>query len=52
MHFTIESAKLIRCELKVNGSQAIPSEVKTLTATEKVSIKPMPRVRFHEIYQD
>lgn len=52
MHFTIESAKLIGCELKVNGSQAIPSEVKTLTATEKVSVKPMPRARFHEIYQD
>jgi hypothetical protein len=52
MHFTVESATLIGCELKVNGSQAIPSEVKTLTATEKVSVKPMPRARFHEIYQD
>jgi hypothetical protein len=52
MHFTVESAKLIRCELKVNGSQAIPAEVKTLTATGKVSVKPMPKPRFHEIYQD
>jgi hypothetical protein len=52
MHFTVESTKLIRCELKVNGSQAIPSEVKTLTAAEKVSVKPMPKTRFHEIYQD
>jgi hypothetical protein len=52
MHFTVETATLIGCELKVNGSQAIPSEVKTLTATEKVSVKPMPRARFHEIYQD
>ena len=52
MHFTVETAKLICCELKVNGSQAIPSEAKTLTATEKVSVKPMPKGRFHEIYQD
>jgi hypothetical protein len=52
MHFTVETADLIRCELKVNGTQAIPSEAKTLTATEKVSIKPMPKTRFHEIYQD
>ena len=52
IHFTVESANLIGCELTVNGSQAIPSEVKTLTATEKVSVKPMPRARFHEIYQD
>lgn len=52
MHFTVESAQLIRCELKVNGSQAIPSDVKTLTASEKVSVKPMPKGLFHEIYQD
>lgn len=52
MHFTIESAKLIGCELNVNGSQAIPPEMKTLTASEKVSTKPMPKARFHEIYQD
>ena len=52
MHFTLESAKLICCELKANGSQAIPTEVKILTATEKVSVKAMPKVRFHEIYQD
>lgn len=52
IHFTVESARLICCELKVNGCQAIPSEVKTLTATEKVSVKPMPKARFHEIYQD
>jgi hypothetical protein len=52
MHFTVESANLIGCRLKVNGSQTIPSDVKTLTATEKVSVKPMPKARFHEIYQD
>ena len=52
VHFTVETATLIGCELKANGSQAIPSEVKILTATEKVSVKPMPRARFHEIYQD
>jgi hypothetical protein len=52
MHFTVESARLIHCELKVNGSQAIPADEKKLTASEKVSVKPMPRARFHEIYQD
>jgi hypothetical protein len=52
MHFTVESTKLIGCELKVNGSQAIPPEVKALTASEQVSVKPMPKARFHEIYQD
>jgi hypothetical protein len=52
INFTIHSAKLIECVLKINGKQAIPAEVKTLTASEKLSVKPMPKGRFHEIYQD
>ena len=52
IHFTVHSKKLIECILKINGKQAIPAEVKTLTASGKVSIKPMPKGRFHEIYQD
>ncbi|HQH27567.1 MAG TPA: hypothetical protein PLP17_09250 [Oligoflexia bacterium] len=52
IHFTVETTKLIRCELKVNGTQAIPTEIKTLTASGKISVKPMPKTRFHEIYQD
>ena len=52
LHFTVNDAKLIECALKVNGTQAIPSEVKTLNASGKLSIKAMPKGRFHEIYQD
>jgi hypothetical protein len=52
INFTIHSAKLVECVLKVNGRQIIPAEVKTLTASEKVSFKPMPKGLFHEIYLD
>lgn len=52
IHFTVHTPKLIECVLKVNGRQAIPAEAKTLTANGKVSVKPMPKGRFHEIYQD
>jgi hypothetical protein len=52
LHFTVHDKTLIECSLRVNGSDVIPSELKTLTATGKVSIKPMPRIRFQEIYQD
>ena len=52
LHFTAHNQKLIECGIKVSGQQAIPSELKTLTATGKVSVKPMPKARFHEIYQD
>jgi hypothetical protein len=52
LHFTVHNAMLIGCEIKVNSTQIIPTEVKTLTASEKLSVKPMPMGRFHEIYQD
>lgn len=50
--FRANHAKLITCELSVNGRDAIPAEVKALTAAGKVSVKSMPKGRFHEIYQD
>ncbi|HUI07132.1 MAG TPA: hypothetical protein VL486_09015 [Verrucomicrobiae bacterium] len=52
LQFTVHNTKLLECVLKVNGQQAIPSEVKSLTATGKVSVKSMAKARFHEIYQD
>ena len=32
IHFTVHSAKLVECVLKVNGKQAIPNETKALTS--------------------
>ena len=52
IHFTVHTAKLVECVLKVNGRKPIPTEVKTLTSGGKVSVKPMPKGRFHEIYQN
>ncbi len=52
VHFTVHNVKLLESRLKVNGRQAIPADLKTLTSTGKVSVKPMPKARFHEIYQD
>lgn len=52
IHFTVHSAKLICCELKVSSKQTIPAEHKTLTASGKVSVRPMSKAQFHEIYQD
>jgi hypothetical protein len=43
LHFTVHDATLIGCEIKVNGTQVIPMEVKTLTVSEKISIKPMSK---------
>lgn len=52
LHFTVHNARSLECVLTVNGAQAIPSDVKTLTTSGKVSIKAMPKARFHELYQD
>jgi hypothetical protein len=52
LHFSVHSPRLIEVALTTNGRQAIPSEVKVLTASGKVSIKSMPAQRFIEIYQD
>jgi len=49
---TVHNAELLGCVLKIKGVQVIPEEVKTLTVAGRVSIKPMPRSRFHELYQD
>ena len=52
LHFTVHNPRLIGVVLSTNGRQAIPTELKTLTASGKVSVKTMPRPRFVEIYQD
>jgi hypothetical protein len=52
IHFTVHDATLIECGLTLNGQQVIPKEIKALTASEKLSVKPMPKGRFQEIYED
>lgn len=50
--FSVHSSRLIECNLALNSSAVVPAETKTLTASQKVSVKTMPTARFHEIYQD
>jgi hypothetical protein len=52
IYFTVHHAKLLECVLKVSGRQIIPAEAKSLTVGGKLSVKVMPKARFHEIYQD
>ena len=52
LNFRIHTPQLMEALVKVSGEQAIPSEIKSLTGSGKVSTKSMPKGRFHEIYQD
>lgn len=51
-NINVDSKTMLTATLYVNGNDAIPTEIKTLTKSGKVSIKPMPKNRFYEIYQD
>jgi hypothetical protein len=50
--FKVHDAKKVLCTIRINGTEIIPKEVKSLTASDKLSVKAMPKGRFHEIYQD
>lgn len=52
LHFTVHTARLVEVVLTTSGRRAIPTEVKSLTASGKVSIKNMPKARFVGVYQD
>ncbi len=52
IQMTVHDAKVIGCELKVNGRDVIPADAKSLTAAGKLVLKAMPKAQFHEIYQD
>lgn len=52
LNFAFHSARLLGCTLSVHGSTAIPTEVKSLTTSGRLSVKTMPKARFAEIYQD
>ena len=46
------SRDVVHCWVTVRGPEIIPQDAKTLTSTGKLSVKPMAKARFHEIYQD
>jgi hypothetical protein len=50
--YEITNPDVIDCEITVPGTRVIPAESKTLSASGKVSVKGIPKGRFHEIYED
>lgn len=46
------SRDVVHCWITVRGPEILPQDAKTLTSTGKLSVKPMAKARFHEIYQD
>ena len=48
----IINTSVVVATLKVNSAGVVPTEVKTLLKTGKVSVKKMPTSTFNELYQD
>ena len=47
-----DSKSMLNATLYVNGENVIPTEIKSLTKGGKLSIKPIPKNKSYEIYQD
>jgi hypothetical protein len=43
---------IVEVNLKINGTDVIPNESKSLTSTGKLSVKKVPVSKFNELYQD
>lgn len=52
IEFDILDTFIMGVTVNVKSEEVIPSEIKTLTKTGKLSVKKMPKTKFYEIYQD
>jgi len=52
INFSVENPALIKVTLHANGEHVVPSEVKSITKSGKLSVKPMPKSKFYDTYQD
>lgn len=52
VELTVSSPNLVVCIFTATTAAVIPTEVKSLTSTGKLSSKAMPRVQFMALYQD
>lgn len=50
--FRIQNGPLVEAVLHVQGENVIPSEVKSLLKSGKLSVKQMPKGKFYALYQD
>lgn len=52
LEFKAVSSTLVEVTLHVNSEEIIPSEIKSLLKSGKLSVKQMPKGKFYELYQD
>lgn len=50
--FAIGNQGLIEATISIHGKEIVPTDVKSLLKSGKLSVKKLPQSRFNEIYQD
>ncbi|MBU0493410.1 MAG: hypothetical protein KKA73_12445 [Chloroflexi bacterium] len=50
--FQVHDRSLVEAVLYVRGEDVVPSEVKSLLKSSKLSVKQMPKSKFYALYQD
>lgn len=52
LNFRIHETGLIECDISTHGNKVIPTEIKSLLSSGKLSVKKMPVSKFNELFQD
>jgi hypothetical protein len=52
IRFKVEECNLVEADLNVHSAEVIPSEVKSLLKSGKLSVKKMPKTTYFGLYQD
>lgn len=52
IRFKIEKYSLVEAELNIHDAEIIPTEVKSILKSGKLSVKQMPKTRYFGLYQD
>ena len=52
LSFNIGTSSIVEAEVNIHSNDIVPSEIKSLLASGRLSVKKMPKGKFNEIFQD
>lgn len=52
LSFAVHENSIVEAEIHIHGEKIVPSEIKILLQSGRLSVKKMPKGKFYEIYQD
>lgn len=52
LSFVVHENSIVEAEIHIHGEKIVPTEIKTLLQSGRLSVKKMPKGKYYEIYQD